>query len=205
MNYINLCEEYDFEPMITVDDFLKINKIENLDSPKIIAINRPKGGDIRANLLRGMVYCSCCNKPMTSMLIDKKRNGEIYESRYYYKCETIDCSMEGKSARAKFVIDEAKQFFESYLFITESNYDKILRLAKKQMREELYRIDSKIASLKTTIVNKRKNYDNAKNLIQNDLSGKLARHYDLDKILDEIESLETEQKRLLDIKTPHRT
>ncbi len=200
VNYINLCEEYDFEPMITVDDFLKINKIENLDSPKIIAINRPKGGDIRANLLRGMVYCSCCNKPMTSMLIDKKRNGEIYESRYYYKCETIDCSMEGKSARAKFVIDEAKQFFESYLFITESNYDKILRLAKKQMREELCRIDSKIASLKTTIVNKRKNYDNAKNLIQNDLSGKLARHYDLDKILDEIESLETEQKRLLDIK-----
>ena len=68
------------------------------------------------------------------------------------------------------------------------------------MREELYRIDSKIASLKTTIVNKRKKYDNAKNLIQNDLSGKLARHYDLDKILDEIESLETEQKRLLDIK-----
>ena len=200
VNYINLCEEYDFEPMITVDDFLKINKIENLDSPKIIAINRPKGGDIRANLLRGMVYCSCCNKPMTSMLIDKKRNGEIYESRYYYKCETIDCSMEGKSARAKFVIDEANQFFESYLFITESNYDKILRLAKKQMREELCRIDSKIASLKTTIVNKRKNYDNAKNLIQNDLSGKLARHYDLDKILDEIESLETEQKRLLDIK-----
>ena len=65
-------DAYEFEAMISVDDFLKINKVDSLNSAKIVAISRPRGGNIRADPLRGKVYCGACNKTLTSMLIDKK-------------------------------------------------------------------------------------------------------------------------------------
>lgn len=37
-NFTDLVDAYDFEPMISVDDFLKINKVDSLNSAKILAI-----------------------------------------------------------------------------------------------------------------------------------------------------------------------
>ena len=90
-----------------------------------ISIARPKTGDIRANLLRGVVVCGHCGDSLTSMIIDKKdkQTKQITESRYYYKCENDECEMFGKSARAKYVLDVARAFFRQYLFVTEDNYD----------------------------------------------------------------------------------
>lgn len=119
-NLVNLPEIYPFEPMLSVGDFLKINRIESLDSPKILTINKPKGGNIRANFLRGTVYCGHCSKSLTSMLIDKKKDGVVYESRYYYKCETVGCEMEGKSAKAKYVIDAAQAFLSAICSLQET-------------------------------------------------------------------------------------
>lgn len=192
-----LSDYYDFETMIDVDEFLQINKIDSLNSAKILSLRRPKGGDPRANLLRGMVYCDSCNQPFTSMIIDKrdKQTKEIISSRYYYKCETEDCSMGGKSVAAGVVINFVKDFFERYLFITESNYEEYVRNAKLALKRKSKGLDSQIARLKTEITNKSASYDKVKKLIED--NPKLQAHYDLDKYLKEINGMKVEYERLL--------
>ena len=186
---VNLNEYYDFEPLIEVDDFLKLNKVDSLNSAKILTINRPKGGNIKSDFLRQLVHCGGCNQSMTSHMTNKRRDGEIYEYRYYYRCDTIDCRLKGKSAKARLVIDEVQKFFSTYFFVTESNYDTFVKNAKVRVKQSQKTMDSEIASLKVRIGNKETSYENLKKLIREDESGKLKGHYDLDAELAEIERL----------------
>lgn len=188
-NFTDLIEAYDFEPMISVDDFLKINKVESLSSSKILAISRPRNGNIRADLLRGKVFCGACHKSLTSMLIDKrdKETGEIIHSRYYYKCETLGCDVKGSSARASLVIDAAQQFFQDYLFITKGNYEHFVRVAEKEAKCRSAEFDSVMARSKIIIANKEKSYERTKELIIK--NPELKEHYNLDKYRTEIDKV----------------
>jgi len=175
--------------MISVGDFLKINRIDSLDSSKVLAIHSPRGGAIKADLLRGMVYCSKCNKTLTSMLIPKrdKETGEVIHARYYYKCETDGCLMHNKSIRAGVVVDAAQAFFKQYLFITHSNYDYYVKEAKKEVERKSAEFSSTIAGLKVTVANKEKSYEQTKDLILK--NPELKEHYSLDNHNKEIEKL----------------
>ena len=194
-NYVDLVEAYGFTPMITVEEYLKINKIDSLNSTKISARNRPRGGEIRADLLRGRVYCGHCEETLTSMLIDKrdKETKEVIHSRYYYKCETPGCEVEGKSARAGVLLKSAQEFFSSYLFVTKTNYADFLANSKKTAATKSAEFDSALARLKTLIANKERAYEQTKELILN--SPKLESHYDLDKYAQEIDKLKSEYKK----------
>lgn len=196
-NLTNLVDAYNFEPMVSVDEFLKINRIDDLRDAKIFAINRPKGGNIQADLLRGMVYCGKCKKPLTSMLVPKRdrETGEVLHARYYYKCETEDCVMHIKSARAGLVIDEAQRFFWKHLFITKSNYQYYLKSAKKEAKRKTAEFDSNIARLKRVIANKETSYQKIKDLILE--SPDMKDHYDLRKNKKEITNLKKEYMKAL--------
>ena len=202
-HYKNLLEEYDFQGIITVDEYLKINKIDSLDSSKVYAINKPKGGEIFANLFRGRVICGACNEPMTSMVTNKrnKTTGEKYDYRYYYKCENRYCNLNGKSIRAKTIIDTAEVFFEEYLFIKKSNYLVIKSSAERSMKHESARLTSEVSSLKRKLALKKQQYEQTKALILE--SPELKDYYNLGKLLDEQKELEqryeliVSQRRLL--------
>lgn len=196
-NLTNLVDAYNFETVVSVDEFLRINRIDDLRDAKILAINRPKGGNIQADLLRGMVYCDKCHKPLTSMLVPKrdKATGEVLHARYYYKCETEDCVMHNKSARAGLVIDEAQRFFRKHLFITKSNYQYYLKSAKKEAKRKTAEFDSNIARLKRVIANKETSYQKIKDLILE--SPDMKDHYDLRKNKKEITNLKKEYKEAL--------
>ncbi len=197
-NLTDLVEAYDFEPMITVNEFLRINKIDSLNSSKVLAISRPRSGDIGADLLRGMVYCSMCNKTFTSMLIPKrdKVTKEIIHARYYYKCETEGCSMVNKSARGGLVIEAAQQFFRQYLFVTKSNYAYYAKEAEKEANRKATEFTSAIARLKLLIANKEKSYEEVKDLIIK--NPELKDHYDLAKYAKEIKKLKKDYKEAAD-------
>lgn len=131
------------------------------------------------------------------MLIDKrsKETGEIFESRYYYKCETEGCKMEGSSARAGLVIDAAQQFFQDYLFTTKDNYVHFVKEAGKEAKRKSAVLDSVIARSKTLIANKEKSYEQTKELILK--NPELKDHYDLDKYNREIEKIKREYSKAL--------
>lgn len=194
-NFTDLVAKYDFEPMLSVQEFLTINRVDSLDNAKVLAIHRPRGGDIKADLLRGLIYCSKCDKTLTSMLIPKvdKETGETIHARYYYKCETEGCSMYNKSARAGLIIDAAQSFFKQYLFVTKSNYDSYVIEAKKEAKRKYTDLDGIISKLKIVVANKVKSYEQTKDLILN--NPELKDHYDLSKHTKEIDKLKTEYER----------
>jgi DNA invertase Pin-like site-specific DNA recombinase len=194
INHTDLTDKYDFKPMLTVDEFLTINRIDSLDNSKILAMHSPRGGETKADMLRGKVYCGECGKTLTSMLLPKYFKGtlDVKEYRYYYKCETEGCSVFGKSARAKFVIDAAQEFFAQYLFVTESNYEEYLQQADIEAKKKSVEFDSIIAKSKVLIANKERVYDQTKELILK--NPELKEHYSLDKHAKEIDKLKAASK-----------
>lgn len=143
-------------------------------------------------MMRGRVYCDKCQQTLTSMLIPNKEKGT---ARYYYKCETPGCDMEGKSVRAGVLIESAQQFFATYLFVTKSNYAEFVKQAKKTISSKSAEFDSALGRLNTTIANKKRIYDQTKVLIRE--NPKLQAHYDLDKDAQEIKALEDDYKKNL--------
>jgi DNA invertase Pin-like site-specific DNA recombinase len=196
-NFKDLTEEYDFQRMITVNEYLQINNIDSLNSSKVTAINKPKGGNILANLFRGGVICGACKQPMTSMVVNKLRkdSGDPYDHRYYYKCENRDCANAGKSIRAMCIIDSAQDFFNTYLFVKRSNYSVVKSSAEKALKLKSARLTSDIASLKRTIAHKENAYKQTKTLILD--NPELKKHYALGKLLEEKDDLKLEYQQLL--------
>lgn len=183
---VNLIEAYDFEPVITADEFLSINHAKDFLSPTFKSAKATPRTGARANLLRGLVYCSHCGKTFSSGII-KKKDGNYYR----YRCETEGCTMQNKGPRAKIVTDFAIDFLDQNRFTTRSNYE----LYAKDIKEEQSRKSKELASLLMefgkTLEQKRKDYDNAKRITA-DGSNPLAKHYakDLDSMLKEIEDTE---------------
>ncbi len=192
---VDLTDKYDFSPMITVNDYYKLNKHDIYDSSKIIATNRIKRTETQANLLRGMVYCGHCKKPFTSMLIPKKVNGELVSTRYYYKCENKACELYGKSAPAKTVIKAASDFFAKYLFTTQDNYDSYIKNAKEEIRIKNKQIDAQVGSMMARIKKVSADYEDTKNLLKS--SPLLEKHYDLDSIKNEENELRQQHADLI--------
>lgn len=198
-SFVQLKTKYDFTPMIEVDDFYKINGITSLDSNKILSIQKKKDSDIRANLLRGMVFCGACERPMTSMVIDKRKAGVVYESRYYYKCETEGCVVFGKSARAAIVLDAAFQPFlnmhESGL-LTKQSHEEIMKRVKVAVKKKNRELNSKIVSQQSKISKLQAQYDDTKlYLVQN---SEVSSHFNLDELK---KSVNDEKAKLVKLKT----
>ena len=190
---VNLTEKYDFTPMVTVPQFLKLNKISELNSSKLVSSMKVKGGEIQANLLRGIVVCGFCNKPFSSGLTHKKLKDGLV--RYYnYKCETQDCSFRGKSVRAKVVLEYAQDFFKEHLFITEENYDEYVKDAKKDIAQRTKVLNSTIASLSKLSGEKEVSYQKAKDFVLK--NEEFSKHYELDKMKAELDGMKQRMEEL---------
>ena len=190
---VDLMPIYDFTPVVTVEEFMKLNRISSLDSAKLVSTMMVKSGNIRADLLRGLVTCAYCNKTFSSGLTSKTlKTGRI---RYYnYKCETEDCSFYNKSIRANVVLLFAKEFFEGYMFVTKENYDGYVANAKRLIDRRIRETNSSIASLSKTLGEKRKEYEETKELIR--VQPVLAPHYDLDAIQQQIDRMTVDLNKL---------
>ncbi len=146
-SFVDLTEFYEFEPIVSVDDFLKINKVKDLGDPKLISSIMVKNRETtKADLLRGIVYCGHCNKKFTSGITPKKLKNEL-RYYYYFRCETDDCSFRGKSVRAKIILDYATNFLTEHLFITENNYESYVTEAQEYAGVQAKALDSDIANL----------------------------------------------------------
>lgn len=112
---INLCDKYDFKPVITPDDFDKVaHGTDGVQKAfRLTEAVKPKGS-VQADLMRGMVICGECRGSMSTGLTSKKNKKGKLTQYFYYRCDTIDCKYKGKSIRAKVVIDAACDYIESH-------------------------------------------------------------------------------------------
>lgn len=193
-SYSNLEDFYDFTPVVTVEEFFKINKISDFTSSKLVSslsVNKRKS--TKADLLRGIVYCGYCNKSVTSGLTSKKlKAGEVHY--YLYRCENEECEFRGKSFRAHWVLNHAYNFLSEHLFTTESNYQQFVEDAESYTSSKRAEIRSSMMSLAKPIGDKKSEYDRAKEAVLK--NEKLKDHYDLDKIKQELTDLENRMTEL---------
>ena len=122
-NIYDLTEIYDFKPMVSVPDFLRVNHMRggNDEFVKLVRSYR-KGDDVKSDFLRGMVVCHECGSSMSTGLTPKKtKNGTT--NYFYYRCNTEGCLRYGLSTRAKVVVDFVNRFLATKPFSTQEAYD----------------------------------------------------------------------------------
>src|SRR6185503_2576831 len=77
--------------------------------------------DIKANLLRGAVFCAHCGESMTPGITPKKTPTGI-KRYFYYRCDTSDCERRGKSVRAHVIVNYVCEYLEKKPFSTDKAY-----------------------------------------------------------------------------------
>lgn len=129
---VNLNEVYDFIPMITPDQFLQINKLKNMGQALKLVAQRQRGGSqaVRADLMRGMVFCASCGEGMYAGITSKPGDGKKKEY-FYYRCHAEGCEYKNKSVRAKVIIDFAIELLGGISIANKEMYD----LYKSQMKD----------------------------------------------------------------------
>lgn len=145
---VNLTEWYDFQPAVSVGDFLTINKLTN-DSQLIkLAGPQRRGDNIKANLMRGMIICNECGENMHAGITPKKTK-DGFTKYYYIRCDTDDCSQYGKSIRARVVIDYIKEFLDTKPFSTPEAYKHYTEEMRRVSDERLLEAKSALQSLQS--------------------------------------------------------
>lgn len=196
--FTDLTDFYEFEPVVTVEEFLKINKVKDLSDPKLMSSIMVKSREVtKANLLRGVVHCGFCGKPFSSGITVKKdkETRRILSSRYFYRCENDVCEFKNKSVKARTVIEAAIKFLSEHLFTTQDNYDRYVTDAKEYANTQAKALDSDIASLAKQIGNKKQEYDRSKSIIRDKPA--LAKHYNLDEIEAELKAITADHDKLV--------
>ncbi len=145
---VNLTELYDYTPMVTVEQFLLINKFSDI---KKALIQRDRGyrGEIDADLMRQGVICSYCSEGMTSYLKHKQNARKGLTHYFYYRCDTSDCRFRGKNVRANVVVDYAKDFLAKHTSALTSKmaYEGYVEEMKRVNRNRTEEMETKRRSL----------------------------------------------------------
>ncbi len=161
----DLTELYDFVPAVSVSDFMKINKLEKHSQLIALARSYKRTGTVKADLLRGKVYCSHCGEAKLAGITAKKLKHET-KNYFYYRCETDGCPLENKSTRAKTILDFAIKYFEKKPFSNVDayqHYKKEMQRVKEQRiketreqlrlnKSELTKLNGRITELKEAMV-----------------------------------------------------
>ena len=108
--------------------------------------------------------------------------------------------MEGKSAKAKYVVEAAQSFLSGHFFVTKSNYVVFIKNAKLQVKQGQGKMDSVIAKLKLDVTTKERSYERIKKLLEEDESGTLKVQYDLDKTLKELTQVKERCNEMISIR-----
>ena len=119
----DLTEIYNFVPAVSVEDFVKVNRLKGGSAELAkLARNYRKGEDVKADLLRGKVFCAECEEPCSTG-ITPKRDKRGLTNYFYYRCETEGCKRYGKSTRAKVVINYVNEFLAQKPFSSKVAYE----------------------------------------------------------------------------------
>ena len=186
---INLMEKYPFVPCVSVEEFEKICKEDGIrKSYKLTEVIKERG-DIQANLMRRMVICGHCNRPMST---------GITKQYYYFRCDTIGCPAKGKSTRAKVIMEAAYAFLDNHPLKTVEGYQhyaaemaKLAAVKDKEAEKVLKSLQTQRRFAETRVVD-------IKELLQSEDDTVLKREYknDLKTQLEKVKYLDGKISKL---------
>lgn len=197
-NVVNLMDHYNFIPMVTVEEFMQINKLSDKGDLIKLAKSYKKGDDVIADLLRDMVICGDCGEPTTAGITPKKnKNGDV--TRYfYYRCDTKGCDRYGKSTRAKVILDYVYDLLSKKPFSSKKSYEHYATEIKKVNADRMAVARHKLLSLQTEKVKLLEKIESIKDLLldKTETEG-IKKHYrgDLEKAEKKIIEIEEDDKK----------
>jgi hypothetical protein len=155
-NVVDLLDQYDFKPMITVEEFMKINKMDKGEMFKLARRYR-SAREKKANLMNGMVICEACGETTVAGITHHQKTGINY---FYYRCANKTCSRYGISTRAKVIFDYIYNFLESKPFSSITSYEhykkEIKRVSEERLKSErdsLLSLQKQFGDVETRISN----------------------------------------------------
>lgn len=201
----SLKENYDFVPVISEIDFLKINQGDK-KLPFRLKNRHSAPHKIKADFLRGLVTCWYCKRKMSSSITNKHSKRGKITSYYYYRCDTKGCEKKGKSIRAKVVIKFLENWFNEadfsnpqiYSYFTKEmgrvikEQSKLSELEINKMELEMQRLNQSIQKTKDYIISQKD--ISIKDTFEADLRVKLQRVSEMSEALKLKKKLNQRQK-----------
>lgn len=164
----DLVDIYNFIPMVSVEDFMKINDLKDLSPHFLQKLRGEKRSDINAKFLNRKVFCGYCNKRMSAGVTTKKTTSGKAINYFYFRCDTKGCHFKNKSTRANVVYQHALSVLENSNF----NYEKMFEFYKEKMKEERKNKNAQLISKRTSIQNQHRheksNFEKAKSYVLNE-------------------------------------
>jgi len=147
---VDLFSIYDFKPVISVEDFLKINN--QLHDSEKEKLRKTRRGAILGGYLSKMVKCNSCGKYLRVAPTTKpSRAGNPI---IYLRCMTEGCEKRNASARARVIDGFIQVFLESSDWLTtRSAHQKYLSEMQKYVENK----NKELSSDKVVLMNKRTN------------------------------------------------
>lgn len=140
---VNLIELYDFIPMITVDEYLAINKYDNYDQAFKTKKSRKNANEKTTDLLTDRVYCATCGE-LTQATVSEGKTKKYY----YFKCTTNTCERYGKSTRAKVIQDFVIDFLATKPFTSQKAYSSYTKEIVRLQNQGVLELNAQINSVK---------------------------------------------------------
>lgn len=208
--FVNLNEKYDFVPMVSAETYCKVNKI----STRTFNARRTEKQSIRANLLRGQVFCGYCEEPFVSGLT-KKKNADSITEYYYYRCDNDSCSQLNKSVRAHVVTNFVYDFLDTHSIATEEIYKIYKEQSSILIKDKIAEQDSRAKSLNTKLNSNEESIKNTKSLLttminkadsgdhiiiqdlEDDLKKQLALKHQLKQEIDDVHEVKKQIKTVI--------
>ena len=180
---VDLTKCYDFVPMITADDYKKLNKVDNLDRivTKRGAITKTK----LINLLKGRITCGHCGGNMHS----NPGTGKMGKTYVYFRCSNEHCPFTDlpdnpkhfrHQVRSNVVIKAAIDTLAAAQFDLKKAYTNYVSDAKKAVEDEQYDLLSQERRIMANRKNTEQDLERAKQVIADPDKADIADIYKAD-------------------------
>ncbi len=193
---VNLIELYGFQPMLNVEEFMKINKLVHNKELIKLARSFRKGEGVIANLMREMVICADCGETMTPN-IPRNRYNDRY---FYFRCDNSDCIRKGKSIRAKVITSYIYDYLNTQPFSSPASYahykDEMRRVSEQRLIEakrnlrslqtQKLKLEEKVETIKNMLAGNER--DDIKNLYREDLKPTQAELRQIEEKVDKVKT-----------------
>lgn len=144
----NLCEIYDFKPMIDEDLF---NQVQAMGYGRNKDVNPKKRLEFKP--LSRLVYCGVCNNT-TWMRAGKNKPGGSKHHVLSYRCDNPDCNRYVKSIRAKFVFESIYSHLDKFVLSDEA-YRRYSAHIDTHTDSKILAIKHEVASMNGALIQKR--------------------------------------------------
>ena len=187
---VDLVELYRFEAMITVDEFLRINRIDKLE--RIVAKGNVLTKTKLINLLKGKVTCGHCGSYMHS----NSGTGKMGRTYVYFRCDSKDCIYKISNEtnpqhykhqiRAHFVTDAAIETLTIAQFDLKKAYKNYVLEQKKAVESENIELLSQERRIMANKQQTELDLERAKNVVADSTKAEVASYYqsDIKKYID---------------------